>query len=49
MQLMKKNIYIQISQFTYLIIKKQDSLDIQELENYFKKNLKEGIRYFQKK
>lgn len=45
----KGYIYIQISQFTYLIIKKQDSLDIKELENYFKKNLKEGIRYFQKK
>ncbi len=42
-------IYIQISQITYLIIKKEAASDQNELENFFKSNLKLNVRYFQKK
>lgn len=45
----KGYIYIQISQLTYLIIKLSASSNPEELKNYFKKNLKEEIRYFEKK
>lgn len=45
----KGYIYIQISQMTYLIIKKECAEDQNELEQYFKNNLKLNVRYFQKK
>lgn len=45
----KGYIYIQISQMTYLLIKKSASPDELELEKYFIDNLKLNVRYFQKK
>lgn len=45
----KGYIYIQISQMTYLLIKKSASPDELALQQYFIDNLKLNVRYFQKK